>query len=539
MFFNKLIYKQIFVFIAALAVVFLSVLWIEFRVFKSTGGTFMYPLDDTFIHMALAKNLALYGNWGITKYEFASASSSILYTLLLAASFKLFSIHIWFPFLINIIAAFFLLFVIFRWLQKQNVSPVFQMIILIAAIFFTPVPILIVSGMEHTLQCLFCFLFIFYFSQWLGVAIGTNAKEKIPLSVYVTGALVTAIRYEGMFVIVAACILLLFYKRFFQSISLGVICFLPIIIFGLYSISKGSYFFPNSVLLKSKPIAFSIHGLISYAGDLLVQKLTVPAIGITSLATQRLLIILPLTYLVFIKQLKKNLSYNFILLILIITAFMHLSFASTGWFYRYEAYLILCSCVIISVLIYKFGKEVFAERKVHIKLVAVVLLFALFFPLVLRSTAAFSKASIACHNIYEQQFQMARFVSKYYKNDVIAANDIGAVCFYTQGKNLDLWGLGNFDVAKSKKEGYWTPDFLDSISRQKHVKVAVVYDSWFSDSLLHRWNKVANWKITDNVICGDDNVTFYALSEDEGKDLRKNLEAFQALLPSSVLVKYY
>ena len=52
-------------------------------ILRATGGVFMYPLDDPFIHMQVAKNLAFHQTWGIFPGEFASASSSLLYTLLL------------------------------------------------------------------------------------------------------------------------------------------------------------------------------------------------------------------------------------------------------------------------------------------------------------------------------------------------------------------------------------------------------------------------------------------------------------------------
>ena len=54
-------------------------LWIN-----ATHGSFTYALDDAYIHLAIGKNLAEHGIWGVTKYEFSSASSSPLWTLLLA-----------------------------------------------------------------------------------------------------------------------------------------------------------------------------------------------------------------------------------------------------------------------------------------------------------------------------------------------------------------------------------------------------------------------------------------------------------------------
>ena len=212
---------------------------------------------------------------------------------------------------------------------------------------------------------------------------------------------------------------------------------MPLIIFGIFSVIKGSYFLPNSVLLKSGPAQLSGNGLINYVSNILIDKLTLAKNGITALATQRLLIILPLAYLLFSAQLKNSVSYKLIIIILTACTFLQLSFASTGWLYRYEAYLMLCSTVFISILIVKYFKQLRLRENKMLSPILLLLAFFLFFPLILRSTAAYAKTAQASINIYEQQYQMGNFIKKYYNTDTIAVNDIGAVSYFNQSHIID------------------------------------------------------------------------------------------------------
>ena len=525
----------------SLILLLLPIVLIELNAMHHNGGTFMYPLDDTFIHMSIAKNLALYGNWGITRFDFASASSSLFYTGLIALLFKLFSLHIIIPFIVNLIAAVTLLIILKRWLDQNRVSMPGQLGILTIIIFLTPLPILVIGGMEHTLQCIFSFLFIFRFAAWLEkMQLAPEKKWALPRDILLYGLLVCGMRYEGVFLIGIACLLLLWFKKIKPAFLLGFVSVLPIVLFGIYAMSKGSYFFPNSVLLKSDSVPLSFSGMLHFISNILVDRLTLDkSSGITLVATQRLVIILPLTYFVFYNQIRQKAAYKYILIILMSTTVLHLALAATGWFYRYEAYLVLCSAMVISMLCYQYWKETLAEKFKKSPAVFLLVLFGLGFPLLLRTGAAFTKASQACTNIYEQQYQMAQFLHRFYNTQTIGANDIGAVTYYTDARDLDLWGLGNIEVARSKKNHRDTPAFLDSLSRSRNSGIAVIYDSWFDPGLLARWKKVATWKIPNNVICGSDTVSFYAVDPAYEATLKKNLALYQPSLPRDVTVSYY
>jgi hypothetical protein len=158
---------------------------------------------------------------------------------------------------------------------------------------------------------------------------------------------------------------------------------------------------------------------------------------------------------------------------------------------------------------------------------------------VLRGTTALDKAAQACINIYEQQYQMAIFTNRYYNQSTVALNDIGAVGYFTDTKIVDLWGLASVEVARSRKQHYWTPEFLDSLCKANKVEMAIIYDVWFSDLLTKKWNKAATWQIQNNVICGDSFVSFYTIDSSAKNTLQQRLRSFEARLPPSVTVKYY
>ncbi len=536
---NPLLNRPYLSLVLALTVFLALVAMLEFQVLHITHGVFMYPLDDTFIHMAVAKNLAFQGNWGIAGHEFESASSSVLYTLLLASLFKLFGVKIIIPFAINLIAGCILLLAIQRRLAKEGINGLGQCWILLAVVILTPLPILVYSGMEHTLQCLFSFLFIFGAADWLeGIDKGQKGRLSIPAGVILWGILTCAIRYEGAFAVGVVCCILLFRRRVGSAFLLGFLCALPIFIFGMYSIYKGSYFLPNSVLIKSEGAQVSLGGMISFLFNVVLQKLTISLAGISTVAAQHLLVVLPLTFLFFSSRLPRNNRYVYVLLVLTVTTFFQVTLASTGWFYRYEAYLILSSVVVLGLIFYKYGKDLVEKVRMR-PVVMLFLLFVLALPMIVRVAASFRKATQASLNVYDQQYQMGHFLHRYYDDSVVAANDIGAISYYKTGKNLDLWGLANIKVARSRKNNYWTPAFLDSLSRSEKAPIAIVFDSWFSDSLLGRWNKVATWTIPDNVICGDSVVSFYAIDPAGKGYLKQSLEAYQKELPWGVNVHYY
>jgi hypothetical protein len=245
--------------IMAIAAMLIPIIVIENNVLQHTQGNVTYPRDNVFVNLTVARNLAFNEVWGITKYSFQFASSSPLYTILLALVYFLAGSSLVIPLIINGLTAIFLLFMVQRWLICRGLPPGGQLLILLLVIFLAPLPLLVISGTEHTLQLLLSFLFISTFAEaaMAGPSQKATTITKLPRWVYIYGALMVLSGYECSVIALVACGFLLWRHQRSQAAKLAAAAFLPILLLGLLSISKGGYFLPNPLLLDSATTTYS------------------------------------------------------------------------------------------------------------------------------------------------------------------------------------------------------------------------------------------------------------------------------------------
>jgi hypothetical protein len=141
------------------------------------------------------------------------------------------------------------------------------------------------------------------------------------------------------------------------------------------------------------------------------------------------------------------------------------------------------------------------------------------------------------YNIYEQQYQMGLFLKKYYYRETVAANDIGAISYMADLNTVDLWGLGDNDVTRARRQGYWNAAFLQQLVERKKARIAVIYDSWFWKEMTSKWQKAGTWEVSYSFMLGDKKVSFYAIDEAEAAELKKNLAEFSRSLPKDIKVE--
>ena len=118
---------------AALAVLLATVAAYSWLALRLNDGHFVYAQDDPYIHLALARTLAQHGVWGLSPEEFAPASSSPLWTVLLAIIGFAGGTGPWWPFALNVTGAVLVVWVWDRALRPA-VGPVPRFVALVVAI---------------------------------------------------------------------------------------------------------------------------------------------------------------------------------------------------------------------------------------------------------------------------------------------------------------------------------------------------------------------------------------------------------------------
>ena len=507
---------------------------------KHNQGHLVYALDDAYIHMAMAKNFVQHGVWGVTRYDFTSTSSSLLYTLLLSFVYFLFGVNEVAPLILNLIFGFLICILSYVILRKYFLPPFVIFLILLLIVFFTPLTWLVFCGQEHILHLLLSVAFFYISAQML-------AQKKSGVSGFVSLAaltpLLTMSRYEGLFLLFVVCALFVARRRLPEALFLGGLGILPIAIYGFISISRGWYFLPNSVLLKgAMPNFSSLWGIVNalgytgYTNILIAPHLLSPIIFILFVSILR-----------FMEDKECWDEKQFLAIIFIMTALLHLQFARAGWFFksivfyniRYDAYLVCLEMLVIGILLNAclFKKFHFRwdKKLLPLYVTMVFLAICIFGHLTQRGLYSLAKTPLATKNIYEQQYQMGLFLKKFYQKKVIAVNDIGAVNYLADIKILDINGLATVEIASAKLNKFRITPRIHELARKKRVAIAIVFEGWYPPDLFSPWIKVGQWKILHNVICGTDTVSFYALNPSEVDNLIENLKKFSSRLPRKVV----
>lgn len=506
------------------AITFVSALLIIYNIMVvlQFAPRYIYPLDDAYIHLSMAKNFADFSVWGITQYEFSSTTSSPLFTFLLAILIKVFGNWEYIPLVANSLAGVALILVFHQYLKQF--SKLTYTVFLASLVLLMPLHLMIMTGMEHVFHALTMVLALLAFKKYLENEAPRNFSNLALLSILATG-----FRYESLFFIFFMCVYLFFIKReYFQSIALGLFAITPVLIYGWISVDHGSFFLPNSLILKGNTNDGIVGFLTRVAGNAYrgISVLILILILIVQIFSRSK------TQNIFIDKIKNN-----AIPIVVFCGFaVHLLFANFGWLIRYEAYLVVVTLFAIA----PFADDLF-QNKIGNQVLKFAMVILLLITFSMRFVLMLKFQSLASKNIFDQQIQLADFLHQYYRNSRVVANDIGAITYFNNIHLLDTYGLGSIEVATLRKEdhGKFTDNkklqaYIYNTAKLQDFEVALVFDKWVK--MPDYFSKVGTLTIQNNYMAGGTTVSFYSIKKENTDKVRNQLVEFSKQTPKDVII---
>jgi len=506
------------------------------------NGHFGYVIDDAYVHMAVGKQFAQHGIWGVTPYAFSFSTSSVLWPLALSGCYRLFGVNDVAPFLLNTLFGILVLYLAYLFLldQQKPWHRPFVFFVLVGIVLLTPLPTLAFVGMEHSLQTLMTLLVAYLAVTCLAddrERAGSKKPATMMALIFAMLPLVVLVRYEGLFLAGVLCVLLALRRRWLVALSFLIMAILPVCILGFVSVQKGSLWLPLAGLMNAQ--TFRGHGVSGvlklFGGHTMINLWKFPHV-LVLLATG-----ISLFAMRFGKSRRIWEENQILLLLFVAVTLLQTQFASLGWFYRYEAYLVCFGLLAISKSIWAYFPDtgLLLDKGMIPQYIALGVLFLLLSsPLVFRGFVAMVTVPQGTKNIYDQNVQMGLFLKTFYEGETVAINDLGAANYIADFHCVDLYGIGTADVARMKvRSGKWlSAEEMREIAQSKGFKIAIL-QGWFEqfNAIPKEWVPVGEWEITNLASSANPRTIFFAIEDSEKGNLMTHLRHFAAELPPDVI----
>lgn len=479
------------------------------------GWVFEYPIDDVYIHLALAEQLAS-GNYGINTGEFSTPASSILYPFLLVP-FPGTEIQRLIPLFWNLAglagAAVFWGLIVAR--AGLGAVPSFLLAVLgPISLNFVGVAFL---GMEHTLHVAFS---LALFWGWLRVF----EEETMPAFLWAAAPICVMLRYESLALVFVIAATVAWRFGMWRGAALGAISALPVVIFGAIMRALGEGALPNSVQMKitgsfsaaegaaevGMGLLFLIARNMNEAGAVVILGLCFALIVVAATTRENRRFVWPLAGMVLALA-----AANFVL-------------GRIGWMNRYEIHVV---AVLAATFVIVAGKA--GLTRPGLLAVAVVAFagwkyardLAFFFP----------DAPAAVHL---QQAQMARFAQDFHDGPV-AVNDLGRVAWGNPSYVFDLVGLASTETRRILTSGRPQEDWPDAYFEAYDVPVAIIYESWLGWAVGEDWTLLGQLVFEGNsAVISEPRVSFYATPVGHPADILPDLDAWASTLPAGARFEF-
>ncbi|MDR3469710.1 MAG: hypothetical protein P4M07_27585 [Xanthobacteraceae bacterium] len=531
--------NQLLIWLGAMsAAAVLTVLWL---LLDATGGVLAYSIDDSYIAMALSERIAQ-GTYGINLGEPANVSSSAIYPFLLLLGVNT-PWHVATPLLVNVVGAAISLWAISRTVAFSRLTANGLQTFILSGLIFVFLLCLnfigvIFIGLEHSLQIAAALVI-------LAGIVGTLQGNSVPAWLVAAIAIAPLIRFEGIAgsLLAVAALLVLGFRR--QAAAGALLGASGVGIFAAAMKMMDLPVVPVSITLKS-PIATAAQfgnssSIIAAVTTRMAELSAVPVAPV-------LLVLIALAVIGGCIGVIRNRNWREAIVPLYAAGVMgaHLVAGGFRWFERYDVYALLTGVVGLLYIYRDFWRwalsalsSPFLSREHD----------GYAFPRFLASFAIVGTAVLsvinfnadhwlatkvtpaAAKNILDQQGQMSRFVTDFYKAPV-AVNDLGYVAWRNPYYVLDLVGLGSDEVVKIKLARSFDEAAISDLIDRHGIGLAMIYH-WVTKG--KGWEQVASLHLsTPRVSPADSVVYFYRTPNGSAQKIADALSRFKAALPDGV-----
>jgi hypothetical protein len=303
--------------------------------------------------------------------------------------------------------------------------------------------------------------------------------------------------------------------------ALGAASGIPLVVFGLANTAMGQGWLPNSVAAKSA----SLNG---------ADRVPEPREVLDRLAQDPLLIgFVGAGVALAIIGWPTRTRWATLGTAVAVAGVVHATFADVGWYERYQMYLIGLGLLALAWAAADLPPALVTARPHLVPLLTLVLLLG-----------AATKVSLTVEaprgvaDTYQQRYQAARFLERYYDGRPVATGELGYISLYHEGPITDLLALGDHEVLVAKREirdRDGRRDLWAELAERRGFPVVAMYPSTLPYQVPDDWILVGTWTLPRDEFTGfDRSFQFWATIPEEVDPMIEHLEEFESELPDGV-----
>lgn len=442
-----------------------------------------FPLDDPWIHLTFAKNLAEYGSFSYFRNELVTAgSTSPIYTFILAAGFLITKNEMWLSYITGIL--FFVLAVFYFYRTAGQTFPKENWLAIAAALIFVFdkwINLISVTGMETTLY-IFLLVACFYyyrkrnavlFAVMLGLTFWARPDAL---------AFIGAITIDYLF--------LLYVKNRAPKDNEATPLFSKSDLLKIGAVSGGiiAVYFIMNLLISGSLLPNTYGAKVSYYSPEFRSRTDFLKFEVWEYFTESayLLIFIPFIFAV-IKLLvdSSRFKYNHNLAAFIfIIALIFIYWYKLPYAHRFGRYLmpVLPFYILLAVyggrVFFKWLAEYLSEKNIVNALNVILLVSTIVFFVsgYVKHNVTYTEQS---HHIYIRQVEAAKWLKNNTpEGSIVGTHDVGAIAFYSDRKVVDVVGLINPEFIPKLNTKEFT-GFVQEQLKKQNVSYVAFLREWF------------------------------------------------------------